>query len=368
MTDKIIELADIDAYSAWEPDKIVQEFNDVRLKILSYALLSANTHNIQPWKLELIENNKVLLYIDPERLLPDTDPDYRHIYISQGTFLETLQIAASKYNIKTTIDLFPLGVDELQNTGSKPIAEITFEESSTETDELFKQITTRHTSHSIFYGNPLSDIEKEDIIQCHSKERFQVKILDDIPTMIEINRLLVEAMTIQTQIEKTHLETIGMMRYGKMSAKIMRDGFTFEDLGVTGIRLHVLDNVANEQFLKSNFFKKNIVRGTKKMAESARAYGVIYSPIDERVDQVIAGQILTRIYLTIQNHGISLQPMDHVLQKYEELAPIEKEMCDVLSFKGMTPQCFFRLGRTALNGSHHTPRRNLTDLITKQEK
>ncbi|MFT6914813.1 MAG: hypothetical protein ACJAWL_001112 [Motiliproteus sp.] len=34
------------------------------------------------------------LYVDPERLLPATAPFYRQIHIGQGTFLETLAIAA----------------------------------------------------------------------------------------------------------------------------------------------------------------------------------------------------------------------------------------------------------------------------------
>lgn len=367
MIQKTIELVEEHAYSAWSPHEISKQHDDVRIKILCYALLSANTHNIQPWKIKLAGNNRMVLYIDPQRLLPDTDPDYRHVYISQGTFLETLYIAATRFNMVTSVDLFPKGIDDLKQTGNRPIAEITFKEGIVITDKLFSYIPGRSTSHELFFGMPLSTGEKIDIINCHSKDRFEVRLIDSPELMLEINELLVEAMIIQTNHERTHLETIAMMRYRKKSADILRDGFTFSDLGVSGLKLQLLNSVANERFLRSNFFKKNVVRGTRKMAESARAYGVIYSPIDERLDQVVAGKVLTRLYLTVQKLGISLQPMDHVLQKYSELAEIENKMCDLLAHKGMVPQCFFRLGRTGMINTHHTPRRALSDLIINEE-
>ncbi|KKN58477.1 hypothetical protein LCGC14_0551510, partial [marine sediment metagenome] len=65
------------AREAWDPEKIVIQFDDVRLKMLSYAILAPNPFNKQPWQLLLKNTNEISLYIDPDRLLPMTDPLHR---------------------------------------------------------------------------------------------------------------------------------------------------------------------------------------------------------------------------------------------------------------------------------------------------
>jgi hypothetical protein len=67
---------------------------DIRLIVLSYAILAPNPHNNQPWIIDLKDSHNFDLYVDPERLLPETDPPYRQIHIGQGTFLENLSLGS----------------------------------------------------------------------------------------------------------------------------------------------------------------------------------------------------------------------------------------------------------------------------------
>lgn len=354
---------DAGAYDAWDTASLIRESHPLAYKCLLYAMLSANTHNIQPWKFELTPEGILLLYIDHLRLLPDTDPDLRHIYISQGTFLETLSIAASHFGASAKIDFFPKGEDTILRTGSSPIAAVRIAAAGSAADRLFAQIPRRHTSHSVFKPQSMSNAQKDKISACHAVDRFVVRIISDESLRKQINTLLIEAMSIQTSIGKTHEETIKMMRYGRKSVSVLRDGFSFSDLGVSGIKLFLLDRIATESFVRSRFFKKNIVRGVSAMAHSAQDYGVIYSPLDDRIDQVVSGQILTRVYLTVCQEGLSIQPMDHVLQKYAELSDIETKMRKLLEYNGMTPQCFFRIGQSTNNKEHHTPRRKFSEML-----
>ncbi len=69
---------------------------DIRLIVLSYAILAANPHNTQPWIVDLTGPGNLDLYVDQQRLLPETDPPARQIHISQGTFLENLKLSVFK--------------------------------------------------------------------------------------------------------------------------------------------------------------------------------------------------------------------------------------------------------------------------------
>ncbi len=61
---------------------------DVRRWALAHAILAPNSHNRQPWLVDLREPNAITLHVDRTRMLPMTDPWFRQIVVSQGTFLE----------------------------------------------------------------------------------------------------------------------------------------------------------------------------------------------------------------------------------------------------------------------------------------
>ena len=86
------------------PDKLK---TDIRMQVLAYAILAPNPHNKQPWVIRLTGPTSFDLYVDPERLLPETDPIHRQIHIGQGTFLETLSIAASGLGHRAIVEYFP---------------------------------------------------------------------------------------------------------------------------------------------------------------------------------------------------------------------------------------------------------------------
>ena len=82
---------------------------DLRRWILGYAILAPHSHNLQSWLVDLSVPDQILLRCDLQRLLPETDPFSRQIMMSQGTFLELLDIAARERGQRAEIALFPEG-------------------------------------------------------------------------------------------------------------------------------------------------------------------------------------------------------------------------------------------------------------------
>ena len=67
---------------------------DLRRWILAHAILAPHSHNLQSWLMDLREPDIITLRMDLARLLPETDPYARQMVMSQGTFLEVLDLAA----------------------------------------------------------------------------------------------------------------------------------------------------------------------------------------------------------------------------------------------------------------------------------
>ena len=97
---------------------------DIRWIVLSYAILAANPHNIQPWIIDLTGPSGLNLYVDQQRLLPETDPPARQIHISQGAFLENLELSAHQHGYRTNINYFLMGEYGNVVVENRPVASV----------------------------------------------------------------------------------------------------------------------------------------------------------------------------------------------------------------------------------------------------
>ncbi len=355
-----------EAFKYWNKKSHILKEEDVRLSVLRYATLAPNTHNIQPWKIKLDKDNGIYIYIDKERLLRYTDPDLRHVFMSHGTFIETFKIAAAHFKYKCDITLLPKGTPSIANPDELPTAHISLQKDPLiHTSPLFDFVTKRHTSHAIFSNKNIPEIDKTTLLNVNpfKQKGYEFLLVDSQSTMSKISKVLIKAMKIQSFTAGSHAETIKMIRFRKKELYLKKDGFSFRDLGVKGLKLWLAENFASPRTANSFIFKKNAVKSIGKMANSAKAYGIIYTTTDSRESQILSGQIFCLTYLMSTKLGLAFQPMDHVFQKYKELTEIEREMCDLVKYDNKIPMIIFRIGYST--NSHHTPRRPISDLLIK---
>ena len=133
------------ALAPWQP----ASYSDPRKAALSYALLAPNPHNRQPWLIELIGDDSLVIHRDTERELPHTDPFHRQLYIGLGAFIETMVLAAGAQGHGVNLTLLPEGDDG-------PVARATLSSGAT-ADPLARQILQRHSSKDPYTKQTLSD-------------------------------------------------------------------------------------------------------------------------------------------------------------------------------------------------------------------
>ena len=74
--------------------------------LLGYAILAPSRSNSQPWQFHLVEDTAEI-WLDPLRSLPVADSRGREMYISCGTALLFLRIAAQYFGHTTQVELLP---------------------------------------------------------------------------------------------------------------------------------------------------------------------------------------------------------------------------------------------------------------------
>ena len=100
--------------------------SDLRRWAVAHAILAPNSHNRQPWLVDLREPDAITLHVDRERLLPMTDPWFRQVIVSQGTFIESLVLALRERGQAARVQLFPQGEFKPRAVDDRPVARITW--------------------------------------------------------------------------------------------------------------------------------------------------------------------------------------------------------------------------------------------------
>ena len=94
-------------YQAWDikiDDFFTRASNADRLKFLiRFAVLAPSSHNSQPWEFEIYDN-KILISLEPSRLLPVGDANNRQAIISLGCAAQNILIAADYYGYKPKLN------------------------------------------------------------------------------------------------------------------------------------------------------------------------------------------------------------------------------------------------------------------------
>ena len=214
-----------EAVAAWRgPDGAA----DLRRWALGHAILAPNSHNRQPWLVDLREANAIVLRIDRERLLPETDPWFRQIVVSQGTFIEALVLALRQRGLEPAVALFPEGEFAPRAVDDRPVARITWTAAATpRRDPLFDQLLRRHTAKV--------DYDTTRPVAAETLERLRDALVDpDVrfgatvePARLEALRTLCwEAAQVELTTPRTVMESIRLTRVGPAEIARHRDGIS----------------------------------------------------------------------------------------------------------------------------------------------
>lgn len=366
-----------DAISAWrgpgsEPD--------LRRWALGYAVLAPNSHNVQPWLVDLKEGDAITLYVDRERLLPMTDPWFRQIMVSHGTFIEALTIALHERGITPRVELFPQGEFAARAVDERPVARISWSGRKDSTqgpasvpkrDPLFGQLLRRHTAKVDY------DLDKP--VAATTLEALRSALLDaDVqfgattkPQLLEeLRTLCFESAKVELLTPRTVMESVRLTRVGPDEIERHRDG-----ISINGLMPRFADMVGafdrdNPPEAGSAAYKQMMARFE---GHSRTAMGFVWLSTDTaehgrngstRSAEVRAGRTYMRLHLKATELGLQMHPMSQAPQEFPEMRPYYERMHNLLvgrPAEQRTVQMFCRVGYCP--DQQHSPRRGVDAII-----
>ncbi len=291
---------------------------DLRRQALSYAILAPNPHNRQPWLVDLATPDVVLLYCDPKRLLPMTDPLSRQIMIGLGNFIETFVIAAAQAGRGVEVKLFPNGYHE-DAVDERPVARMTLT-GTTAPDPLFAHILTRRSTKTPYDMNKALPREAIDAITSAPRTRLDAIQIVTEPTAVAAMRGFMErGGLIEVTTPRAWMESVDLMRIGQAEITANPDGISVGGPMVESLVAAGRISRSMMADTSSPAFRAGTERYTASTAATPSA--IWYSTeANLRTDQIEAGRAWMRIALAATAHGISLHPMSQVLQEFPEMS------------------------------------------------
>jgi hypothetical protein len=296
---------------------------DLRRWILGHALLAPHSHNLQSWVADLRSPGEIVLYCDPTRLLPETDPFGRQIMMSHGTFLELLDLAARERGQRADIALFPEGTFGPEKIDARPVARIRLAPDPTVArDPLFAQILKRHTNRNVYDLKRAVPAEAWQAMR-HAAAPYALRFgfvgTDRADELARHRTIAAEAWRIELVTPRAMLETFKVMRVGAREIVQHRDGVSITDPTLVAFtRLGLFDRSKapgpGDKPVTSQ------VKDFAQKIESTPAFLWLVSEGNDRVTQVNAGRAYARVQLAATAHGVAMQPLQQALQEYAEQA------------------------------------------------
>jgi hypothetical protein len=321
---------------------------DLRRWILSHAILAPHSHNLQSWLVDLREPDVITLRMDLQRLLPETDPFARQMVMSQGTFLELLDLAARQRGHRTEIAPFPDGAFGPSGPDARPTARIRLVADATvRPDPLFGQIFRRHTNRAAYTMRAPDAAALAAIRAACAGGPVTVGFTDPArEAELQAHRTVaMQAWRIELETPRTLLESYKVLRVGPTEIARHRDGLSLNDPMVRALTAIGLFDRSKPSAPDSMAIRGQIDSFNATIAATPAFFSMVTAD-NTRESQLLAGRAYARAQLAATAHGLSMHPLQQALQEYAEQAAPHAAIRRLLDAgrPGQTVQMWARLG------------------------
>lgn len=330
-------------YRAWEIDfddfyRQTSDWDRLRF-LIRFAVLAPSSHNSQPWRFE-VKENQIVVRPDVRRALPKSDTNNRQLFISLGCAIANLCIAADYYGYQTSVRYFSGGA------GAEPVAEVSFEKNSPEPGQnkshpIFS-IVQRHTNRNK-YEERMPDEQFLAGLKRWETPDLQVAVVRDREKKDAIADIVLDAAE----------TAMADPAFRHELSQYVTPNFTRSGIGMPGFGMGIPGPVSIIMPLVLRYI--NVSRLARSQEEAllkkhTPLFFIISTHEDTREHQMRAGKAFEEIAVAAEQAGIRTAPMAAAIQ----IGDHYKKLQNVLG-TAFRPQVFCRMGYTR-SLMPHSPR------------
>lgn len=279
--------------------------------ILHFASLAGSSHNSQPWRVVVFDEDSILVYADLSRKLPVVDQTNRELYLSVGAFIENLDIAAGCYGYQTNICIF-----ELNGGDNLPVASVRLTKTGAMKNySELREIELRNTLRIPFETR---EIKSSDLEQLVSIDQTSIHFIPAASgkgkTMADTE---LKAYTRQAYNKQAQDELASWIRFSNKDVKEKQDGLSTAGMGINGFGGFIVRNFFSPDDSKRESFVVKGIEKTRLLVENCGGWVVITQESNNLPAWINAGRLYERLNLKCRRLSLGFHPMSQTIEEQE---------------------------------------------------
>lgn len=317
--------------------------------LLNFAILAPSSHNSQPWRFEVGEN-EIKIFLEPSRLLPSSDKNNRQACVSLGCAIANLVIAADYYGFACDVAYYPDRNNELLAATLNIIKNPTA--ISPAKNHLIFSIPRRVTNRNK-YENKLPSNTFFSEVKKYASNDLEIHIITDREQKDKIANVALEASVAAMEDKDFRRE---LSQYVKPNTTSSPIGMPCFGMGIPTPISFIVPTII--KYLNVNKLSRK--KDEELLKRHTPVFVVISTRNDDKSSWIKAGQVYERIALLATREGLSTAMWAAPIQ----IGEFYKDFQQILNTK-FRPQAFFRLG-VAVKETPHSPRLSLEAVLESE--
>lgn len=296
--------------------------------VVSKAISAPSPHNVQPWKIQIVDEREAILHLDLERTLPAEDVTGSFIISAMTMFLEAVEIAAeslgfaSTYQLLNDVERLPELV--LGRSGMLSFARIRLDPQSGATSSpLALALQNRVTSRLPYQTSPVDHARLAEAAEEAARHGLVFGSTSDPQQIRRILNVNVAALFHDLNDPKYHDEIAQWFRCGEREERLRRDGLSSRCMNMSALQMRiardrpgVIKAPALDRLL-AFYYVKSLRCGT-----IAYLSGEFWKP----AAALIAGHALLRVWLALTLQHLVIHPLGNLVTNKTAAAAVEQDL------------------------------------------
>ena len=277
--------------------------------LVQAAVQAPSGDNAQPWQFSLAGND-IHVFLNPQADMSFFNVRQTASTIACGAALENMRLAATVMGLNAATQLLPDAAQE------NLLATVRIQPGDQTADPLARHIWSRCTNRRPYSKRPLPEWVQADLkTRIQNMPAAHLHLLTGRAQLRKLAKVIYLADRIRTEHQGLHEHFTSMIRFSDQEAELRRDGLPLKNLeaGLPGEAFLRLTKpwpamrVAN----RIGLGRMVALHSAQGILASGAAGMVVVDGVESR-DFLLGGQALQRIWLTMEHHGLQMQPMTAV--------------------------------------------------------
>lgn len=295
--------------------------------ILSTAVHAPSPHNVQPWRVKILDDFNAELFIDSTRTLPKEDLTGSFIILTMGLFLEALKILAAQNNFALSYKLFhepdwyATAILETAAPTLFPFATIKLtasEKSETQyTPDLFNRRRTSRIS-LLPQKIPAETIESLKNLAANWNQKFEVTT--DDAKIEEILNYNTEAVFADLNSKDYHDEIVEWFRYSDRESRLKSDGLDYRCMNSPSATLRL--SARMPWLMKTPIMSGILAKVYRAQLGTIPTVGFLAGKFWSPADAIETGKFLMRFWLELARQNLYIHPFGNLVTNQTAAAKV----------------------------------------------